>query len=659
MASGDEGNTAGEIWDEDAESSDLEFLTDSMQHQETNDIPQSQELSEHGMKRPGRRIGKEEEPDPEFLTMLYARQYQELRDLRNGRKGELQGLHDKTAELEEQYHEAWGALQTAEEELKKARYGRDCAERVTAKLEKQLEEWMLKSKDLTEDVLKLKLRLHDLRIEAATQKQEHEQTQKGLEEINNVLVEDAKNLQELIKIEKNSNITLVEFWKKEVKRFEGFELERQKFVNIVKELEKELEAKEREINTLKEQNTRLELDHDKSEREGELKIDWAFSLEAELSQFEEYDGVSEKPDHVLEAFIEDKATTKRKAMTIEDPAEVEHRSSVDSFKSRKEATGSKSGTKYPKTPSPKDRTGAANRRQVRSTSDIKYLPMSIKVDPPTPWSDSTNSGSEPSPLFLDEHDNGHWGHMHPDQPSPLSSIPGSQVVGRGVASSGSPPPRFPENTPETAMARSIEPLGSPVSLTRPGLSTESSKILSDVLKLNPDVPFPLRIARKPMDEHAVQAQITLHDTQTQRKSGSTQTSNETRASGTQTSSQMRDFETQTEGEVQAKLVNTPSKPTDTGINGPTTENASQSDNQIRRTASRNRSALFWCTLLLGLGCLSFFFGRKERLFWINANNITRQQVIVLRDEIWSGPMWIVKLGFFTENVLAIDRSLVG
>jgi uncharacterized coiled-coil DUF342 family protein len=66
-------------------------------------------------------------------------------------------------------------------------------------------------------------------------------------------------------------------------------------------------------------------------------------------------------------------------------------------------------------------------------------------------------------------------------------------------------------------------------------------------------------------------------------------------------------------------------------------------------------SIAWWLLLLCLA-LSRWLSRDEKQFWMQANELTRQGVLGLRDDRWAEPSWLTRMSFYAENVLEIDRS---
>ena len=69
----------------------------------------------------------------------------------------------------------------------------------------------------------------------------------------------------------------------------------------------------------------------------------------------------------------------------------------------------------------------------------------------------------------------------------------------------------------------------------------------------------------------------------------------------------------------------------------------------------------WWFILLGLVLmwyLDFFAGGNDQQLWMNANDLTRQRVIELRDERWMYPLWVLRCAFSLESMLSVDRVLL-
>ena len=66
----------------------------------------------------------------------------------------------------------------------------------------------------------------------------------------------------------------------------------------------------------------------------------------------------------------------------------------------------------------------------------------------------------------------------------------------------------------------------------------------------------------------------------------------------------------------------------------------------------------WWVLLIYLGLL-WWFNQDDRQLWLQANDLTRKTVLALRDERWGGPSWLAKTSFDAENMLSIDRTMLG
>jgi len=66
----------------------------------------------------------------------------------------------------------------------------------------------------------------------------------------------------------------------------------------------------------------------------------------------------------------------------------------------------------------------------------------------------------------------------------------------------------------------------------------------------------------------------------------------------------------------------------------------------------------WWVLLIWLGLL-WWFNQDDRRLWLQANDITRKTVLALRDERWGRPSWLARTSFDAENMLSIDRTMLG
>jgi hypothetical protein len=66
----------------------------------------------------------------------------------------------------------------------------------------------------------------------------------------------------------------------------------------------------------------------------------------------------------------------------------------------------------------------------------------------------------------------------------------------------------------------------------------------------------------------------------------------------------------------------------------------------------------WWVLLICLGLL-WWINQDDRRLWLQANDLTRKTVLALRDERWGGPSWLARTSFDAENMLSIDRAMLG
>lgn len=82
--------------------------------------------------------------------------------------------------------------------------------------------------------------------------------------------------------------------------------------------------------------------------------------------------------------------------------------------------------------------------------------------------------------------------------------------------------------------------------------------------------------------------------------------------------------------------------------------AAQSESSVARKVEH--SSTTWWLLLLCLA-LSWWFSQGDQQLWMQANEITRQRVVELRDERWAEPAWLARMRFDADNMLEIDRSM--
>lgn len=80
--------------------------------------------------------------------------------------------------------------------------------------------------------------------------------------------------------------------------------------------------------------------------------------------------------------------------------------------------------------------------------------------------------------------------------------------------------------------------------------------------------------------------------------------------------------------------------------------------QCESSVTRNTeySSTTWWLLLLCLA-LSWWFSQGDQQLWMQANEITRQRVVELRDARWAEPAWLARMRFDADNMLEIDRSM--
>jgi hypothetical protein len=102
----------------------------------------------------------------------------------------------------------------------------------------------------------------------------------------------------------------------------------------------------------------------------------------------------------------------------------------------------------------------------------------------------------------------------------------------------------------------------------------------------------------------------------------------------------------------------------TDVGGQTGEQSKQQTKaevkrQVESGAKRTHYlSTVWWVLLICLGLLGWF-NQDDRQLWLQANDLTRKTVLALRDETWGGPSWLARTSFDVENILSIDRAMLG
>ena len=279
--------------------------------------------------------------------------------------------------------------------------------------------------------------------------------------------------------------------------------------------------------------------------------------------------------------------------------------------------------------------GAMTERTYLSPS-TKYVPSPLLEFPSTPLPGSTILQSEPSPLSLNGRSNSFSGETRTGQLGSLSSIPESEMAGHGLletVSTGSPPLRFAGKAPEIAMARLAKPLGSPESVA--GSAMSGSTII------NSDSSSPIQF-------------IKLFDQRNRDRQPSW-------PYHPRPSPSLRDGVSTNMAEVLSQRTSKGVQTDGNARSQPTKRDGCTKLGKLKTSESSERiySSLIWWFTLGGLVLLWYFFGQDDKQLWMEANERTRRMVVTLRDERWFGPVWLTKLGFLMENLVKVDRSLLG
>jgi hypothetical protein len=256
---------------------------------------------------------------------------------------------------------------------------------------------------------------------------------------------------------------------------------------------------------------------------------------------------------------------------------------------------------------------------------IKFL----YVSPPTPRADSTPLDSEPSPLSL------------------LSSIPEHGVLDSDPSTTDSPPAPFAENTPELTKAKPVGPRGSPLQMPWSPM-TDTTLYDSEVSPpMQPVKIFDFWNRRKRPGLHGWSAFKPAEF-----------------RSGTEALHTLEKIVSNLMGPANSKGSTMQTSESVTDVGGQTDEQSNQlTKPEVKKQAeSGTKRAHYlsttWWVLLIYLGLL-WWLNQDDRQLWLQANDLTRKTVLALRDERWGGPSWLAKTSFDAENMLSIDRTMLG
>lgn len=297
----------------------------------------------------------------------------------------------------------------------------------------------------------------------------------------------------------------------------------------------------------------------------------------------------------------------------------------------------------------RDRVGLMRSVPSSESGPTVLLEPSIKflyVSPQTPRTDSTLLDSEPSPLSLSARLNSFHGETRPSR-ALLSSIPERGVLDSHPFRTDSPPPPFAENTPELTKARLAGPRGSPLQM--PWSPT------SDTTLYDSDVSPPMQ-------------PVKVFDFWNRRRRPGLQGWSEFKPaefrSGTEALYTLEQIVSNFVGQATSKDSTMQTGETAADVGGQTDEQSNQlTKAEVKRqvesgTKRGHYLSTAWWVLLICLGLL-WWFNQDDRRLWLQANDLTRKTVLALRDERWGGPSWLARTSFDAENMLSIDRAMLG
>jgi hypothetical protein len=299
----------------------------------------------------------------------------------------------------------------------------------------------------------------------------------------------------------------------------------------------------------------------------------------------------------------------------------------------------------------RDRVGPMQSVPSSESSPTLLLKPRIKflyVSPPTPRTNSTLLDSEPSPLSLSARLNSFHGGTRPSR-ALLSSIPERGVLDSHPFRINSPPPPPPlaENTPELTKARLVGPRGSPLQMPWSPMS-DTTLYDSDVSPL--------------------MQPVKVFDFWNRRRRPGLQGWSEFKpaefGSGTEALYTLEQTVSNLMVQANSKDSTMQTGENATDVGGQTDEQSTQlTKAKVKRqvesgTKGRYYPSTAWWVLLICLGLL-WWFSQNDRRLWLEANDLTRKTVLALRDERWGGPSWLVRMSFDAENMLSIDRAMLG
>ena len=273
------------------------------------------------------------------------------------------------------------------------------------------------------------------------------------------------------------------------------------------------------------------------------------------------------------------------------------------------------------------------------STGLTMLPRSrnitLYVEPPAPRTDSTVIDSEPSPLSLNGRLNSCHGKDRPSQDL-LSSISEAGTSDLDPFRTDSQPPRFAENSPESTGSRVVGPLGSPTQI--PGTPMSGTNHFES-------------------NSWPAMQSVKISDISKRRRRTSLRGWSEFRPG------EFRPL-TASLNILHPNVSNFMRQETSKvfGVQGTQPETSEGESKPGKRQSSVARTIQYtsigWWLVLLCLA-ISWWFNQDEKQLWMQANEVTRQTVLGLRDERWAEPSWLTRMSFDAENILEIDRSMFG
>jgi hypothetical protein len=580
-------------------------------------------LSEHQIKQPGRPAGSSMTPPPPELPELYERQ-----------RSELNVLYAKNKDLLEErdcFETQCGELLQELSDVKRVKNELRAA---VERLEKNLDARDHENGQLSELNEDLRQKVHEFATEAGQGKKELSE----LSKVNECLLGDLNIATDGVK----SRVKTIEALKAEMQRLVGNELRCKVLEADADKLRNDLTKAREQINGLVAQQREMAAEMHEGPVAKSVDEEMLPSLEDEMWEAENVnDGgnteeAQQMPDWPSPAGIgqPERSINTSNSVQTGDSSTSNVGNNAEKPESAIASTQTLGASVEQSNLSTLERDRVGHIRSVSSSKSGPTVPLepSIKflyVSPPTPRADSTLLDSEPSPLSL------------------LSSIPERGVLDFDPFTTDSPPPPFAKNTPELTKARFVGPRGSPLQMpwssmtdttlydSEVSLPMQSVKIFSFWnRRKRPDLQG--WSAFKPAEFRSrTEALHTL-----ERIVSSLVGPANSKGSTTQTGERATDVGGQTDGQSNQLTKSEVGKRVESG------------------TKRAHYLSTTWWVLLIYLGLL-WWLNQDDRQLWLQANDLTRKTVLALRDERWYGPSWLAKTSFDAENMLSIDRTMLG